>query len=215
LLGAAGTLAGTFCGPRVGLREEGSRVPSIAGSAGRFSYRTVELVVFESDAITFAYLSGPFLRCHEWFQGALLHWAIEREWRPPTVAPVGHDRRVFPGPPPPKVTDRNALDALTQSKWLNATVPPRQVRVLVGRGGRVCVMSMSERLCCTGRCWPGFGGWSYPEAGSGTGAPTPVLRIRDPTRVEGEAPASDAFCQPFTQALELGGLLINSIQPLT
>jgi hypothetical protein len=54
---------------------------------------------------------------------ALLHWAIERECRPPTVAPVGHDRRVFPGPPPPKVTDRNALDALTQSKWLIATVP--------------------------------------------------------------------------------------------
>jgi hypothetical protein len=37
------------------------------GTEGRFSYRTVELVTFEPDAVTFEQLAGPFQSCHERF----------------------------------------------------------------------------------------------------------------------------------------------------
>jgi len=37
------------------------------GTAGRFSYRTVELVSFEPEAVTFEHLAGPFRSCHERF----------------------------------------------------------------------------------------------------------------------------------------------------
>lgn len=37
------------------------------GTAGRFTYQTVELVRFEPEAVTFEHLSGPFLSCDERF----------------------------------------------------------------------------------------------------------------------------------------------------
>ena len=37
------------------------------GTAGRFSYHTVELVIFEPDGVTFEHLAGPFKSCHERF----------------------------------------------------------------------------------------------------------------------------------------------------
>ena len=43
-------------------------VRRFAGRAGPFPYRTVELVTFEDDAITFEHLAGPFRQCHERFQ---------------------------------------------------------------------------------------------------------------------------------------------------
>jgi hypothetical protein len=43
-------------------------VRRFAGRAGPFPYRTVELVTFEDDAITFEHLAGPFRHCHERFQ---------------------------------------------------------------------------------------------------------------------------------------------------
>lgn len=42
-------------------------VRRFAGTAGRFRYRTVEVVSFESDAITFEHLRGPFFECRERF----------------------------------------------------------------------------------------------------------------------------------------------------
>jgi hypothetical protein len=50
------------------LAEGGDRlVRRFEGTAGRFSYRTVELVTFEPDAVTFEHLAGPFRSCHERF----------------------------------------------------------------------------------------------------------------------------------------------------
>lgn len=47
--------------------EEDRLVRRFAGTEGRFSFRTVELVKYESDAITFEHLAGPFSECHERF----------------------------------------------------------------------------------------------------------------------------------------------------
>lgn len=55
-------------GPDV-IAGDGRRVVRrFAGTAGPFRYRTVEVVSFESDAITFEHLRGPFSECHERFQ---------------------------------------------------------------------------------------------------------------------------------------------------
>ena len=43
-------------------------VRRFAGRAGLFPYRTVELVTFEDDSITFEHLAGLFRHCHERFQ---------------------------------------------------------------------------------------------------------------------------------------------------
>ncbi len=43
-------------------------VARFRGRAGWFRYRTVELVTFESEAVTFEHLRGPFASCHERFQ---------------------------------------------------------------------------------------------------------------------------------------------------
>lgn len=43
-------------------------VSRFSGRAGWFRYRTVELVTFESDAVTFEHLRGPFASCHERFE---------------------------------------------------------------------------------------------------------------------------------------------------
>ncbi|HYZ98259.1 MAG TPA: hypothetical protein VE575_05870 [Acidimicrobiales bacterium] len=43
-------------------------VARFAGEAGIFRYRTVELVAFRSDAVTFEHLDGPFRECHERFR---------------------------------------------------------------------------------------------------------------------------------------------------
>ena len=43
-------------------------VRRFSGRAGPFPYRTLELVTYHPDSITFDHLAGPFLRCHERFQ---------------------------------------------------------------------------------------------------------------------------------------------------
>lgn len=47
--------------------EEDRLVRRFAGTEGRYSFRTVELVKYETDAITFEHLAGPFSDCHERF----------------------------------------------------------------------------------------------------------------------------------------------------
>ena len=47
--------------------EQDRIVRRFAGSAGRFTYRTTELVTFESHGVTFEHLAGPFKTCHERF----------------------------------------------------------------------------------------------------------------------------------------------------
>ncbi len=49
--------------------DEGHRlVRRFAGRAGPFPYRTIELVTYETDAVTFEHLAGPFAVCEERFQ---------------------------------------------------------------------------------------------------------------------------------------------------
>lgn len=43
-------------------------VRRFSGRAGPFPYRTVEVVNYEADGITFKHLAGPFKRCDERFQ---------------------------------------------------------------------------------------------------------------------------------------------------
>lgn len=43
-------------------------VRRFAGSEGKFSYKTVEVVRYEDDAITFEHIAGPFAECEERFQ---------------------------------------------------------------------------------------------------------------------------------------------------
>lgn len=43
-------------------------VRRFAGSEGTFSYKTIEVVRYERDAITFEHLAGPFAECKERFQ---------------------------------------------------------------------------------------------------------------------------------------------------
>jgi len=43
-------------------------VRRFSGSEGRFSYKTVEVVRFFDDAVTFEHLAGPFAECNERFQ---------------------------------------------------------------------------------------------------------------------------------------------------
>jgi hypothetical protein len=50
------------------IADDGDRlVRRFEGKAGPFPYRTVELVTYHLDGITFDHLAGPFLRCHERF----------------------------------------------------------------------------------------------------------------------------------------------------
>lgn len=56
---------------------------------------------------------------------------------------------------------------------------------------------------------------SYPEAGAGTGAPGPVVGVRDPACVERKAAAADTFRQSFAEALKLGGPLVDPFQPFS
>lgn len=48
-------------------RDGSTLVRRFSGQAGPFPYRTVEVVTFEADGITFEHLSGPFSFCHERF----------------------------------------------------------------------------------------------------------------------------------------------------
>lgn len=48
--------------------EEHRLVRRFSGRAGPFPYRTVELVTYHADAITFEHLAGPFSYCQERFQ---------------------------------------------------------------------------------------------------------------------------------------------------
>lgn len=48
--------------------EEHRLVRRFAGTEGRYSFRTVELVTYENDAITFEHIAGPFSECHERFE---------------------------------------------------------------------------------------------------------------------------------------------------
>jgi hypothetical protein len=82
-------------GPDVLAADRNAAVRRFAGRAGIFPYRTVELVTFAADAITFEHLRGPFASCHEVFElrpapggtrvahrgtfvlrGGLLPWAV-------------------------------------------------------------------------------------------------------------------------------------------
>lgn len=55
-------------GPDVIAADDHRVVRRFAGTAGRFRYRTVEIVSFEDDAVTFEHLRGPFAECRERFQ---------------------------------------------------------------------------------------------------------------------------------------------------
>lgn len=48
--------------------DEHRLVRRFAGKEGPYSFRTVELVTYEYDAITFEHLAGPFTECHERFE---------------------------------------------------------------------------------------------------------------------------------------------------
>ncbi len=48
--------------------QDDRMVRRFSGQAGPFPYRTVELVTFGPDWITFEHLSGPFSRCRERFE---------------------------------------------------------------------------------------------------------------------------------------------------
>lgn len=54
-------------GPDVLAAEQGRLVRRFSGTAGRFRYETVELVTFETTAIGFEHLAGPFAHCRERF----------------------------------------------------------------------------------------------------------------------------------------------------
>ena len=43
-------------------------VRRFSGSEGRFTYKTIEVVRYEDDAITFEHIAGPFAECNERFQ---------------------------------------------------------------------------------------------------------------------------------------------------
>ncbi len=47
--------------------EENQLVRRFAGSEGPFSFKTVEVVRYEDQAVTFEHLSGPFAECNERF----------------------------------------------------------------------------------------------------------------------------------------------------
>lgn len=48
--------------------EPNRMVRRFSGSEGKFSYKTVEVVRFENDAVTFEHIAGPFAECNERFQ---------------------------------------------------------------------------------------------------------------------------------------------------
>jgi hypothetical protein len=48
--------------------EDHRLVRRFAGTEGRFSFRTVEVVTYQTDAITFEHLAGPFAECNERFE---------------------------------------------------------------------------------------------------------------------------------------------------
>ena len=48
--------------------EPDRMVRRFAGSEGRFSYKTVEVVRFSETAVTFEHIAGPFSECNEEFQ---------------------------------------------------------------------------------------------------------------------------------------------------
>ena len=48
--------------------EPNRMVRRFSGSEGKFSYKTVEVVRFENDAVTFEHVAGPFAECNERFQ---------------------------------------------------------------------------------------------------------------------------------------------------
>ena len=55
-------------GPDVIAADADCLVRRFSGRAGPYSYRTVELVTFEPESITFEHLRGPFVTCHERFE---------------------------------------------------------------------------------------------------------------------------------------------------
>ena len=48
--------------------EPNRLVRRFAGTEGQFSFKTIELVQYEDDAVTFEHLAGPFAECQERFQ---------------------------------------------------------------------------------------------------------------------------------------------------
>ena len=48
--------------------EPNRMVRRFSGSEGKFTYKTVEVVRFENDAVTFEHIAGPFAECNERFQ---------------------------------------------------------------------------------------------------------------------------------------------------
>ena len=48
--------------------EPNRMVRRFSGSEGKLSYKTVEVVRFENDAVTFEHIAGPFAECNERFQ---------------------------------------------------------------------------------------------------------------------------------------------------
>lgn len=48
--------------------DEHRLVRRFSGKEGPYSFRTVELVTWETNAITFEHLTGPFTECHERFE---------------------------------------------------------------------------------------------------------------------------------------------------